>query len=262
MLKKILPERAVSFRRRFATYIKNRPRISFSYAGEDLLVNQLLPLDIDFKNIRYLDIGCENPLIANNTYYFYKRGARGICIDARKELGFMYKIFRPKDIFLSYFVTESETNSELLNFYVNPDDPHISSGNKDWAKGNLPRELPPRQVQTIPLSGIIKLNHFLIGEDPALFTILSIDTESYDLNVLRSNDWKSFRPDIICVESHIDGNMLKYLASDIHLFLEECKYFLASTNGLSAIYKKIDLISTNALGEPTELTEMLDTLGD
>lgn len=81
------------------------------------------------------------------------------------------------------------------------------------------------------------------------------------MNVLRSNDWKSFRPNIICVESHIDGNMLKYLASDIHLFLEECKYFLASTNGLSAIYKKIDLFSTNALGEPTELTEMLDTLG-
>jgi hypothetical protein len=237
-IKRILPSRAVSFRRRIATYTKNRPRISFGYAGEDLLINQLLPPDIDFKTMRYLDIGCENPIIANNTYYFYRKGARGICVDARKELRFMYKIFRPKDLFLSYIVTDSETHSGVVDFYVNPDDPHISSVDRGWAKGNLPKEIQPRQVQVVSLSEIIKSNFSFFGENSTRFTILSIDTESHDLNVLRSNDWKSFQPNVICVESHIDGNISKYLTSEIHLFLEGYEYFLASTNSLSAIYKK------------------------
>lgn len=208
--------------------------------GEDLLLNQLLPPGINFRDIRYLDIGSENPMIANNTYYFYRKGARGICVDARNELSSLYKIFRSKDLFLSYIVTDSETHSELLDFYINPDDPHMSSVNKDWAKGNLPREIPPRQVKAISLRDIVKSNYACFDGAAVRppFTILSIDCESHDLNILRSNDWNSFRPNIICVESHINGNMSGYLASEIHLYLTEKNYVFASTNGLSAIYKK------------------------
>lgn len=238
LLKRILPGRAISFRRRVANYVRNKPRFSYSYGGEDLLISQLLPPDIDFGSVRYIDIGCENPIIANNTYRLYRQGARGICVDARKELKMIYRIFRRRDLFLSYIVTDGDTQSQSLDFFVNPDDPHVSSVDKNWAKGNLSLEISPRKVRTTSLKDIVISNRSRIGEPQALFTILSIDTESHDLNVLKSNDWAIFQPDVICIKSNTYGNLNNHLTSEIHLFLIDANYLFASTNGLSAIYKK------------------------
>ena len=54
--------------------------VSFSVSGEDILLSQLLKKNPTLDN-SYIDIGCHDPIIRSNSYYFYLRGWRGICID-------------------------------------------------------------------------------------------------------------------------------------------------------------------------------------
>ena len=56
-------------------------KISYSQSGEDIIVEYLLGL----RNIytpTFLDIGSYHPVFANNTFKFFKKGARGVNIDA------------------------------------------------------------------------------------------------------------------------------------------------------------------------------------
>ena len=64
--KKILP--AIFFHRKY-----------YAQSAEDIYLQSLLRND---KRHFYVDVGCNHPYRDNNTYYFYKRGWRGINIDA------------------------------------------------------------------------------------------------------------------------------------------------------------------------------------
>ncbi len=55
-----------------------RIRGSYSQFGEDLIIAKLLGKS---KCVSYIDCGCHDPKKFSNTYYFYKRGGSGICID-------------------------------------------------------------------------------------------------------------------------------------------------------------------------------------
>ena len=56
---------------------------------------------------------------------------------------------------------------------------------------------------------------------------MSIDVESLDLNVLKSNNWSKYKPKIIVVEdSEYDFKM----GSEISLFLESCSYKIFAEN--------------------------------
>ena len=56
--------------------IRNR-RISYSQEGEDLVVDRLLN---GKRNGFYVEVGCHHPYRYSNTFMFYKKGWRGICI--------------------------------------------------------------------------------------------------------------------------------------------------------------------------------------
>ena len=50
---------------------------------------------------------------------------------------------------------------------------------------------------------------------------MSIDVESLDINVLKSNNWSKYKPNIIVVE---DAEYDFKMGSEISLFLESCSY--------------------------------------
>lgn len=45
-----------------------------------------------------MDIGCWHPINASNTYYFYLRGLKGICIDPNPKLKLLYHKLRKRDV--------------------------------------------------------------------------------------------------------------------------------------------------------------------
>src|SRR3954454_16855431 len=72
------------------------PRTSYAQCGQDLLIAYFL----DDGPATYVDIGCLWPQNGSNTYYFYERGGRGVCIDANPEVREEFEAARPRDRFV------------------------------------------------------------------------------------------------------------------------------------------------------------------
>ncbi|UPT70054.1 MAG: hypothetical protein M0D53_13080 [Flavobacterium sp. JAD_PAG50586_2] len=98
---------------RIREFIYNRYNISFSKSGDDV---QLMKLINNRTPGAYVDIGCWHPVKASNTYFFYVRGWKGICIDPNPELKVLYDQLRPKDNFVNAGVGESGSSLEYYMF--------------------------------------------------------------------------------------------------------------------------------------------------
>jgi len=68
---------------------------SYSQCGEDSIVASLISRDIAPE--LYLDIGCYHPITWSNTYHFYRRGWKGLCVDASDKYEKEWRVFRPQD---------------------------------------------------------------------------------------------------------------------------------------------------------------------
>ena len=60
-------------------------RKSYSQCGEDIIVARLLR-DMGIDMPFYVEIGTNDPVIFNNTYFFYRRGAHGVCVEPNPKL--------------------------------------------------------------------------------------------------------------------------------------------------------------------------------
>ena len=77
------------------------------------------------------------------------------------------------------------------------------------------------RVKTLPFSAI--LEKYLPSNTEIDF--FSIDVEGYELSVLKSNDWKRFRPRVIVTEI-FKNNIDDILHSELYLFLKNKSYKL------------------------------------
>ncbi len=198
-------------------FIYNRYNISFSKSGDDIQLRKLIKATSPGV---YVDIGCWHPTNASNTYYFYVRGWKGLCIDPNPELKELYKKIRPRDYFLNYGVGE---DSKHLNYYM-LDDEHSSMNtlNLDYIKKH---QLTDRIKQTIqiPTYSLKTILDTYLGAEERL-DFFDVDVEGFDLEVLKTNDWDLYRPKIIVVESDLELN--KDLQSAIVSYLESNDYKL------------------------------------
>jgi len=192
----------------------------YSQLGQELILRKSLKrIPVHF----YVDVGCHHPVENSNTYYFYKSGGKGICIDPNPKFKEEFKKYRPDDIFVCTAV--SDEKSDALTYY--------EYNNSQWNGlapnlGQKHRLIGTSNVPVRPLNEIlIELNA------PSVIEILSIDTEGYELNVLKSIDYDQFSIRRICLESRM--TILEHLQTDIHEFLSD-RYTLTGHTGHDAFY--------------------------
>lgn len=136
----------------FSSRVYSKP--SYSQEGEDRLLDRYFG---NRANGFFVDVGAHHPHRFSNTYLFYKRGWRGINIDAMPDSMKAFKSMRPRDV------------------------------------------------------------------------------EGRDLDVLKSNDWQRYRPEIILVES-ITGD-LDSIASDASAqFLNSAGYRIYAKTVYTCFY--------------------------
>ena len=64
--------------------------LSYAQNGEDLVVESLFRvLGIDAPT--YVDVGAYEPLVCNNTYFFYRKGGHGVLVEPNVDLTPMLK---------------------------------------------------------------------------------------------------------------------------------------------------------------------------
>lgn len=85
---------------------------SFSQEGEDVILQDLF---LKKKKGTYIDIGAHHPKRFSNTYFYYRRGWRGINIDAQPGSMNLFNIYRKKDINIECGIGLESGN---LDYYI------------------------------------------------------------------------------------------------------------------------------------------------
>jgi FkbM family methyltransferase len=167
---------------------------SYSQEGEDMVVRRLFD---GLAEGFYIDVGAHHPMRFSNTCYFCQRGWRGINIDPDPNAMVEFRRVRPGDINLTLGVSDEPG---MLRYHVfndsalNTFDETLAAERSRLAEYRLLSqwEVPVRRLDDI-LSSYLRQGQTI--------DLMSVDTEGYDLKVLRSNDWERFRPRCVLVEA-------------------------------------------------------------
>lgn len=201
----------------------------YGQEGEDLILNEFLG---DIETGFFVDIGAYNPILFSNTYLFYLKGWRGINIDARPGSMVEFNQIRPEDSNLEIAIGEEE---KTLTYYMF-DEPALNGFSKSISEernSNTPFQiiktiqLPVKRLETI-------LDQYMPNNTNISF--MSIDVEGLDLEVLKSNNWDKYRPEMILAETSVIADGIDF-KSPIHNFLESKGYYFVAKTYRTSFYK-------------------------
>jgi len=197
---------------------------SYSQDGEDMILKAIYEQKKGYKGF-FVDVGAHHPIRYSNTAYFYKRGWKGINIEPTPSAIAAFKTFRKRDINLNIGIGQEQSR---LKFYCF-NEPALNSFSEEISK-RIDREsdkykiVKEVEVKVLPLSDVFD-RHL---PKNTLIDFLSIDVEGLDFQVLLSNNWEMYKPNVILIEENVDVDNLR--DSPIYVFLKEKGYnFFAKT---------------------------------
>ncbi len=218
-------------------------KISYSQCGEDRIIDCAL-YKLGIKKPNYLDIGTNHPVKDNNTFLFYSRGGQGICIEPNFELFKIIKQTRGRDVCLNIGVGPSdETDADYYMMSSNSLNTFRRDEADKYAKEQNYGKQAIKKVIQVPL---VTINRVMQKYFPTGVDLLSLDTEGYDLEIIKSLDLQSYRPKIICIETlryNNDGALEK--VREIAKHLTDHNYFLYGDTFVNSIF--IDEKQRNSL---------------
>lgn len=170
---------------------------SYAQEGEDLILARY------FEHAPagfYVDVGAHDPRRFSNTLLLSRRGWRGINIDATPGSMDRFRRLRPRDVNLECAVGQVAGTVTLYRF----DEPALNTldaGLVPLYEAHGYRVVATESIAMRPLADILS-EHMGQGQS---IQLLSVDVEGHDLQVLKSNDWARFRPQVLVVESLKDA---------------------------------------------------------
>ena len=209
------------------------PKKSYSLFQEDLFIKKY------FKNKTkgfYIDVGCYHPLDGNNTHLLHAKGWKGMNLDINSYSIEMFNFLRKKDINIHSGISNKK---EKLVMYYRKEINMLNTLDKNIAKIHFRNGFKKRNVQ------VNTLNYFISKYFKKLKRIdfLNIDVEGVELNVLKSLNFKQYKPQLICIEIHNSKNMYDtnydYLKSNsIYKYLINKKYKVVWKKKYSFIFER------------------------
>ena len=190
-------------------------KYSYAFTGEDKLIEGILKPQIRQEGF-YIDVGCNHPKFLSNTYGLYRKGWKGICIDANKDLINKYRYLRPQDIAIHALVSNQ---IEERDFYILEND--VLSTTEKTNLGDIKKlglNYETKKLKPRSLTSILKENNLQREID-----LLSIDAEEHDYNVLLSLDFNIYSPRLIIVEDE-SFNPSDYTNNPFYDLLKEKGY--------------------------------------
>jgi FkbM family methyltransferase len=192
---------------------------SYSQEGEDMILRRI------FEEKRrvgfYVDVGAHHPKRFSNTWYFYKKGWRGINIDAMPGSMKLFKKMRARDINLEIAISDKK---QVLTYYCF-NDPALNGFSKALSaerdgKGRY-RIIDEIKMKTSTLAEVLD-TYLPKGIE---IDFLSVDVEGLDFQVLKSNNWSKYKPKVILVES-LNSSLSNLGDCEVCEFLISKDYYL------------------------------------
>jgi FkbM family methyltransferase len=192
---------------------------TWSQEGEDRILQRI------FENRQvgfYVDIGAHHPQRFSNTYLFYKHGWSGINIDAMPGSMQSFNQVRPRDINLELGIADQKAeldyyvfNEPALNGFLSG----LSQERHTAESAYLIEDIV--KVNVMPLREV--LDQYLPAGQGIDF--MSVDVEGLDFEVLKSNDWDSYRPSFVLAEV-LGSSLHEIQRNKISQFMNNIGYVL------------------------------------
>lgn len=186
-------------------------RLSFSQQGEDIVLFHLLRDAMKIDGPTYLDIGAADPIEANNTYLLHWNGGHGVLVEPNPMYQQRLHMHRPHDVIVQAGVGVKETTQ--ADYYVIRGNPALNTFSAEDVAVRRKEAGGQEVVEQVIKMPLITANDLIarhLGKAPSL---LSIDVEGWDLAILRSLDFKKYRPAVIIAESQPTGPIPSFLRS-------------------------------------------------
>ena len=198
----------------------------YSETGEDITMHEVFNDQIG----TYLDIGSGHPVIGSNTYYYYKRGWTGVCVDPQPNLRIAYKLIRYKDRFIPKVVSSKEkvTYFKFANSLLSTTDAKVANYHQKRGLKYTKLELDCINIKNLIPPIITPTQNFFI----------SVDVEGAELEILKGINFSKQRPRAIIIESWMKPWSSK---SELNQFFKQARYELIAYTGLSALYIPIEI---------------------
>lgn len=179
-------------------------RSVYAQSGEDLILSHLFT-KLGVARPTYLDIGANEPRKISNTYFFYLRGSRGVCVEPNPVLAQAHRRIRPRDTVLNVGIGVTDTPGEA-DFYVydgwaNGLSTFSAESVQFWRTAGVKGIGPVSHERTIRMP-LVPINTIL-GDyfSTAAPDLISLDVEGLDLAILRALDFSRHAPRVLCVET-------------------------------------------------------------
>jgi FkbM family methyltransferase len=203
-------------------------RKSYAQEGEDLIVDRLLGKKIGF----YVDVGAHHPYRYSNTYLFYKKGWRGIAIDPLPGLKTIFRLRRPRDVFLDVGISQKPSSLDYFCFNesaLNTFDKSLATSRDGYKAYKVINKI---DIRTDTLASILTSVNC-----PKAIDLLTVDVEGMDLEVLQSNDWSRFVPEVVIAEC-LASDLVQLPEDPVNVYLSSLGYRMIAKTGHSVIFQK------------------------
>jgi FkbM family methyltransferase len=209
---------------------------SFAQNGEDLEIAAY----IGRRAATYIDVGCLWPIRLSISYFFYRYGGCGLCIDPSPTVAEAFQRARPRDIFLNEGVAAAPGTMTYYT-YQNPahNTSSIERAHQHERSVALSEDEGRRSTGTVevPVTTLDEAvdRSGLLDRCNGQLDFLSIDVAGSGLEVLAGFSFDVLRPRLVIVEHlrsdadrHIPADELESVAA-----LREHGYSLAGYRGLN-----------------------------
>jgi FkbM family methyltransferase len=209
-------------------------RATWSQYGEDQFI--AAELQAYLQTGFYLDIGANHPTKLSNTFKLYCLGMRGIVVEPNEALCRLHQRYRPEDIQVCAGAGEADGLSTFYDF-----DYHgFSTFSESEVRSRAVQEHRVVKAGAKPVFRVSTILRDCIPRGRGVFCLLSVDTEGWDQQVLRGNDWDLFKPLLVAVEQNSPDDRGK--ASD---FLLKRGYSCVLTSPCNGIYRLMKWADTS-----------------
>lgn len=163
-----------------------KEKIYYGQHEEEKIINKYLNKDPNKEKGIYVDIGACDPLLLSNTYYYYKRGWKGLEVDSFPGVLEKFKEIRPRDIFLRAAVTdyigEATMYGRAIENSLIGEDYKVKYGESF-------------KIGCLTMDAIIA--QYPEFKEP---DFMNMDIETNEEKALSKCNFKTFKPRLICIE--------------------------------------------------------------
>lgn len=204
----------------------NRSRISYAQNNEDIIIDTILR---GLKKGFYIDVGANHPSIHSVTKVFYDRGWRGMNIEPSPRMFKLLEKERPRDINLNIGVAEKSGILRLRIYHTDDQLEGLSTFSPEMKKEHHSGGDTVTQNYSdisVPVESLSALLQRYVKE-PIAF--MKVDVEGLEYDVLAGNDWRQYRPSLLCIESN-------HIVKDWRRLVKSAGYVPVYTDGLNSYF--------------------------